>query len=52
MAKTKEKKETNQHKKPVERKQEKENEKHEEEAFDFGGIPKNVDLKKNMGCGG
>ncbi len=23
-----------------------------EDKFDFGGIPKNLDLKKNLGCGG
>ena len=24
----------------------------DEEEFDFGGFPKNVSLKRNMGCGG
>ncbi|NVK83003.1 MAG: hypothetical protein HWE21_01710 [Cytophagia bacterium] len=24
----------------------------EEEDFDFGGFPKDVSLKRNMGCGG
>lgn len=24
----------------------------ENESFDFGGFPKNIDLRKNMGCGG
>ena len=24
----------------------------QEDSFDFGGFPKNVSLKKNMGCGG
>lgn len=23
-----------------------------EDDFDFGGIPKNINLKKNIGCGG
>ena len=52
MAKTKEKKKTNQHKKSMKLKQKKAVQNDQEEDFDFGGIPKNVDLKKNMGCGG
>lgn len=24
----------------------------EEEDFDFGGFPKDVNIKRNMGCGG
>lgn len=24
----------------------------EDDSFDFGGLPKDVDLKRNIGCGG
>ncbi|WP_323755465.1 hypothetical protein [Roseivirga sp.] len=31
---------------------EKETQNAENDDFDFGGIPKNVSLKRNIGCGG
>lgn len=52
MAKAKEKKEADQPKNAVKPRPKKHDEKLEEEGFDFGGIPKDLDFKKNMGCGG
>lgn len=33
-------------------KSKKETQTSEEEGFDFGGFPKDVNIKRNMGCGG
>ena len=52
MGRSSQKKESDKHKKSVKPNQKKPLEKHEEEGFDFGGIPKDLDFKKNMGCGG
>lgn len=38
--------------KKLKAKQSKVEDSHDQDEFDFGGLPNNVSLKKNLGCGG